>query len=82
MVRMQVQFTEEMLHRLKQAARKKDISISEVVRRCVTRAIDDVDREERTRRALSVVGRFDSGSGDGARNHDRYAFGEDDGRLR
>jgi len=52
----------------------------------IRQALDDwlhsasaVDREERKRRAVAAVGRFNSGVSDLSENHDRYlaeAFGE------
>lgn len=38
MVREQIQFTEEQLRKLKETSKRLDVSVSEVVRRCVDRA--------------------------------------------
>ena len=75
MIRTQIQFTEvqsEALHRM--AARSK-LSVSELVRRGVTRLLDEErpsSPQERRRRAMSAVGGFRSGLRDVSRRHDRH----------
>ncbi len=54
-------------------------SLFPLVREAVDRVIEDDEREERFRRALSAVGRFSSGVSDVSVEHDREldaAFGE------
>lgn len=79
MVRAQIQFTEEQMRKLKQAGRRLEISVAEVVRRCVDMGLGEVDAEGRKRaveRALAAAGRFASGLSDVARNHDDYLYGD------
>lgn len=75
MIRTQVQLTSEQIAQLKELANVYDVSMAEVIRR----SIDDylsanrsVDRAERQRRALAVVGKFRSGVHDTSIHHDRY----------
>lgn len=75
MIRTQIQLTPEQARRIKEIAEREDISIAEVIRRAVEHWLvtyGDIPTEERKRRALAVVGRFHSGSGDVASNHDHY----------
>jgi predicted DNA-binding ribbon-helix-helix protein len=84
MVRTQIQLTEEQSQHVKEIAERENISMSEVIRRVV----DDwllthrsIPPEERKERALSVIGRFRSGCGDLAENHDAYlaeAYNDDE----
>lgn len=75
MVRTQVQLTEDQHRRLKEAARTRDVSLAEVVRRSVDAWLAEQGRDgsrELVERALSVVGRFASGLTDVAERHDEY----------
>lgn len=82
MVRTQIQLSEEQARILKELAGKYDTSMAELIRQAVDdwlRSTNVVDREERKRRALAAVGRFNSGVSDLSENHDRYlaeAFGQ------
>lgn len=82
MIRTQIQLTEEQSRRVKKIAEREEISMAEVIRRAVDHWIvryGDIPPEERRRRALSVIGRFSSGLGDVAANHDAYlaeAYGD------
>lgn len=82
MVRTQIQLSEEQARILKELAGKYDTSMAELIRQAVDdwlRSTNVVDREERKRRALAAVGRFNSGVSDLSENHDRYlaeAFGK------
>ncbi|MGH9363573.1 MAG: ribbon-helix-helix protein, CopG family [Thermoanaerobaculia bacterium] len=75
MVRTQVQLTEEQAETLRELAENEGASMAELVRQAVDGLIrqrGEIGREERKRRALTAVGRFSSGLGDIAREHDRY----------
>jgi len=78
MVRTQIQLTEGQYAWLKRFARRKDISLSEAVRRCVdaaSTAEDKVqDRNDMVRDARSVIGKYRHGDHDPhvGRNHDEH----------
>lgn len=75
MVRTQVQLTEQQAARLKEMAERRDVSMAHLIRTAVDRLLDSeaaVGMEERWRRALEVIGRFDSGCADVATEHDRH----------
>ena len=82
MVRTQIQLTEEQADTLRELADQEGASMAALVRRAVDELIrqrGEISREERKRRALAAVGRFNSGLGDLAVEHDRYladAFAE------
>lgn len=75
MVRTQISLTEEQMRRLRAEARRRRVPIAAVVRDAVDRAVpeDPGHRNERFRRALSAVGRFNSGTGDVAARHNEIA---------
>jgi predicted DNA-binding protein len=62
--------TEAQKRRLNDLARRRGISMAELIRQAVERILEDED--ERWRRASSVVGRFRSGSSDISTRHDDY----------
>lgn len=72
MHRMQIQLTEEQATALRRLARRRGVSIAALVREAAQALIErgDVDAERRAR-AREVVGRYASGRGDIAREHDR-----------
>lgn len=75
MVRTQIQLTEEQADTLRELAGKEGASMAELVRQAVDELIrerGEIGRGERKRRALAAVGRFSSGLGDIAREHDRH----------
>lgn len=75
MVRTQIQLTEEQADTLRELAAKEGASMAELVRQAVDELIrerGEIGREERKRRALAAMGRFSSGLGDVAREHDRH----------
>jgi hypothetical protein len=75
MVRTQVQLTEEQMRILKRLASERGVSVAELVRQSVdlfARSAGAVDDHEQRRRALAIAGRFRSGRGDLAAEHDRY----------
>jgi len=76
MVRMQIQFTEEEVDALRDAATQRHMSISAVVRDAVDERLDhprpEPSLEERKARAKAACGRFHSGLGDASARHDKY----------
>ncbi len=79
MIRTQISLTAEQMRRLRAKARRRRVPIAQVVREAVDRAVpsDPGERDERFRRALSAVGRFESGTGDLAARHDEIAGASD-----
>lgn len=75
MVRTQVSLTDEQMRRLRAEARRRRMPIAAIVREAVDRAVpaDPGERRAQFQRALSAVGRFDSGSGDASARHDEIA---------
>jgi hypothetical protein len=76
MIRTQIQLTDEQLHKLRRAAREQGVSVAEIVRRCVDRAIDDeiLGRRNDYARAARLVGAFQDreGASDVSARHDDY----------
>lgn len=75
MVRTQVQLTDDQMRTLKRLAAERGLSIAELVRQGVDLLVKHAglgDQEEQRRRALAATGRFRSGLGDLAIEHDRY----------
>jgi metal-responsive CopG/Arc/MetJ family transcriptional regulator len=75
MVRTQIQLTEDQAKTLKQLAEKEDVSVAELIRRSVDNYIKthtEMSMAEKKRRALSIVGIFNSGLPDLGVNHDDY----------
>jgi gamma-glutamyl:cysteine ligase YbdK (ATP-grasp superfamily) len=75
MVRTQVQLTDDQMRTLKRLAAERGVSLAELVRQGVDLLVKSAgagDHEEQRRRALAAAGRFRSGLGDLAIEHDRY----------
>lgn len=75
MVRTQVQLTDDQMRTLKRLAAERGISVAELVRQGVDLLVRHAgvgNHEEQRRRALAATGRFRSGLGDLATEHDRY----------
>lgn len=83
MVPTQILLTENQARILEQIAAEQETTVTELIRQCIDDMIRhrmdfggakqiDADREERRRRALSVVGAFSSGVDDLSINHDQY----------
>ena len=66
MVRTQISLTEEQMGRLRAQARRRRVPIATIVREAVDRVVppDPGQRQALFQRAVSAIGRFDSGSGD------------------
>ncbi|MBO0686338.1 MAG: ribbon-helix-helix protein, CopG family [Candidatus Dormibacteraeota bacterium] len=72
MVRTQIQLTEEQVRVLHQKASERETSVAQLIREAIDASLAADDETERRRRALEVVGRFDSGLDDVGEEHDRY----------
>jgi Ribbon-helix-helix protein, copG family len=72
MERVQLQLTRDQVAALRRRADETGRSIAALVREAVQSWIAEDQRQGRVARALGVVGRFDSGLGDVAENHDAY----------
>lgn len=76
MVRTQIQLTEEESTALKEAARRRGVSVAELIRQSVDRFLEEScsGAPENVGRlaALEVVGRFHSGLTDISTRHDDY----------
>ena len=76
MVRTQIQLTDEQARLVKQIAAERQVSMAAVIRE----VLDDSLRShanvpspaDRARVAIQAVGRFRSGTGDGATAHDKH----------
>lgn len=78
MIRTQVQLTEEQMRRLRAAARARRVSIAELVRRCIDRALEEEGAPTAALydRAAEVVGSFaDAEATDLSVRHDDYLAG-------
>ena len=76
MVRTQIQLTEEQLSKLRRAAHAQGVSVAEIVRRCIDRAVEEQIPGQRDdyARAERVVGAFQDreGAPDVSARHDDY----------
>lgn len=72
-IRTQISLTERQMERLRREAKRRRVSIAEVVRDAVDRFVPDEDerRVELHRRFMSLAGAFSAG-GDIARRHDEH----------
>jgi Arc/MetJ-type ribon-helix-helix transcriptional regulator len=75
MVRTQIQLTEEQSKALKELAKRRGVSVAELIRTAVDRWLSSaghISQEERQRRAIAAATGFETGVTDLARNHDAY----------
>jgi hypothetical protein len=72
MVRTRIQLTEEQMRALRRLSAEQGRSVAELVRKGVDHVLQESTREIRVKRFLSAVGKFNTGLGDLARNHDKY----------
>jgi hypothetical protein len=77
MIRTQIQLTEEQKEEVRRIARARHVSIAEIIREAVDNVIRSgagmaAGEEDRRRRALNAVGKFNSGKRDISREHDKY----------
>jgi post-segregation antitoxin (ccd killing protein) len=72
MIRTQVQLTEDQAERLKEQARRMDVSVAELVRRAIDKSLEETERDEQWRRASALVGRYRDSAEDLAERHDDY----------
>ena len=70
----QVELTDEQLRRLRELAEKRGRTVADVIRESVDTYIARAERddEELRARAIAIGGKFRSGLGDVAENHDEY----------
>jgi len=75
-IRTQIQLTDEQARRVKLVAAEQQVSMATVIRQGVDLLLASkqtaVTDQERVERAIGAAGRFRSGGGDGAVEHDRY----------
>lgn len=75
MIRTQILLTEDQAIALRELAAEEGKSMAELVRISVDALLRErtvIDSDERKRRALSIIGLFESDVSDLARNHDQY----------
>jgi len=76
MLRTQVQFTEDQYRKIRSLARRRGVSISQVVRESVDRHLDaeTYDADSLYARVAEVVGKYDDREGreDLSSNHDEF----------
>ena len=72
MVRTQIQLTEKQTQALKQVAVRRGVSVAELIRQSVDRFLEEDLEAEKWARALSILGRYQSGAADVSMNHDKY----------
>ena len=72
MIRSQIQFDEATYLKLRTAAKESRESISSIVRHSVEHGLDKGAKYQAWARALSSIGKFDSGLRDLAEKHDQY----------
>jgi hypothetical protein len=75
MIRTQVQLTERQLSALRRASATTGKSIADLIRQGVDQYLAariEPDTEERLRRAISIAGRFSSGTTDVSLRHDKH----------
>ena len=76
MIRTWIQLTEEQARQARRIAAEQGVSMATVIRQgldlLLRSAETAVSDDERAARAISAAGRFRSGGGDGAVEHDRH----------
>ena len=77
MAETQIELTEEQIMTLERLARHRNISVSDLIQEGIDILVqlaptEGADDEEQRQRAIAVAGRYKSGLGDLARNHDFY----------
>ena len=75
MKRTQILISEEQHKLLKDISSKKNISMAEAVRECITYYEKNkpiISEEKKHEKVLGMAGKYNSGLGDLAKNHDKY----------
>jgi plasmid stability protein len=75
MIRLQISLTDEQSRRLRVVAAERGVSMTAVIREALNTFLaeeGDVERRDRVRRALAVIGRYRSGGANVSENHDEY----------
>ena len=75
MIRTQVQFEDQQIKWLKDMAREKGVSMSQLVRDSINFFRAHEEQDVLKKRALAAVGRFSSGGTDISERHDNYLAG-------
>jgi len=60
------------MEELKEEARRRSCSVAAVVRDSIKAALAERKQEDRANRVMELSGKYRSGKGDLARNHDTY----------
>lgn len=73
MIRTQIQLTQQQAAAIKNLAKKKHVSMAEIIRHSVDSMVKtgSIDEERRTK-AIEAAGKFHSGVSDIAVKHDKY----------
>ncbi len=75
MIRTQIQLTEDQMHKLKNIANRRRVSVAELIRESVDqflRSPNKMTKEDRIKRASEVIGKYHSGKHDISVKHDDY----------
>lgn len=75
MLRTQIQLTKQQVSSLKAKATAEKVSMAELIRRSIDMALSSSllpEPPNQAQRAMAIAGRFHSGLGDIAKNHDKY----------
>ncbi|MEW6173019.1 MAG: ribbon-helix-helix domain-containing protein [Bacillota bacterium] len=72
MIRTQVQLNEKQFKALKNLSSKEGVSLAELIRRAVDDLVRKNDASVLKEKMLGIAGKFRSGLGDLAEQHDRY----------
>lgn len=75
MIQTQIQLTEEQMSALEELAKRRNISLSDLIREGVDNLLRSAaisSNAEQRQRALAIAGRFKSGLGDLSKRHDDY----------
>jgi len=75
MVRTQIQLTDRLAERVRSVAEREHVSMAALIRQAVAYFLDSspgIGVEDRYERALSIAGRFSSGTGNLSGNHDDH----------
>jgi predicted DNA-binding protein len=71
MIRTQIQLTDEQAARLRRVAAERGVSIAALIREAIDASLSEPELEQRHSRALAAIGRFRSGRGGIAEQHDQ-----------
>lgn len=72
MIRTQIQLTEQQASALKDMAARRNVSLAELIRQAVDSIVAESEREDKWRRASTLIGRYQDEAQDVSVDHDRY----------